>query len=324
MGGFQVESLDAHQIAQLVRWIVFAGMTAAALIMFGAVVSRRVGYIRLGRSTQDGDGRAAGSRHDPEAEEEDDEQFLHLSAAASYPKRSKDAGARRILQSVQTFEFRRALGWAVHVFGHRKLLKDIRSGLLHLVLFYGFIVLQFGAADIIWKGLSGHSLPLPAYHAFIRIQEITVVLVLLAIIYAAIRRYVEKLARLKRGWKPSIVLWFIGGLMVTVLFTQAFDQLKEGSITVPAKTETALVQTDLSSPIFLQSSASAGRAAALQLGGSSPFTAQVTQLPAILSASDLLYRFANYKVQLVTNHAAAASSIAADSLYLSYAPSHPE
>ncbi len=161
LGGFQI---DAHQIAQLARWIVFAGMTAAALIMFGVVVSRRVGYIRLGRSTQDGDGRAAGSRHDPEAEEEDDEQFLHLSAAASYPKRSKDAGARRILQSVQTFEFRRALGWAVHVFGHRKLLKDIRSGLLHAVLFYGFIVLQFGAADIIWKGLSGHTLPLPAYH----------------------------------------------------------------------------------------------------------------------------------------------------------------
>jgi Fe-S oxidoreductase len=320
MGGFQVESLDAHQIAQLVRWIVFAGMTAAALIMFGVVVSRRVGYIRLGRSAQDGDGRAAGSRHDPEAEEEDDEQFLHLSAAASYPKRSKDAGARRILQSVQTFEFRRALGWAVHVFGHRKLLKDIRSGLLHLVLFYGFIVLQFGAADIIWRGLSGRSLPLPAYHTFIRIQEMTVVLVLLAIIYAAIRRYVEKLARLKRGWKPSIVLWFIGGLMVTVLFTQAFDQLKEGSITVPVKTETAIVQKGLSSPIFLQSSTAAGRAAALQLGGSSPFTARVTQLPAILSASDLLYRFANYKLQLVTDHAATATSTAADSLYLSYAP----
>ncbi|WP_417629233.1 (Fe-S)-binding protein [Paenibacillus solisilvae] len=214
---------------------------------------------------------------------------------------------------------RRALGWLVHVFGHRKLLKDIRSGILHLVLFYGFIVLQFGAADIIWKGLSGNALPLPAYQDFIRIQEITVVLVLLAIIYAGIRRYVEKLARLKRGWKPSIVLWFIGGLMITVLFTQAFDHLKEGSNAQPAPA--AAQHNSQDSPIFLHPKNTAvNNITILGLGGSSQSPYLITGQSAIPGAWEVLYRFAIYKAQLLTAGSISDSQTQADSLYVNYAP----
>ncbi|WP_082311016.1 (Fe-S)-binding protein [Paenibacillus sp. FJAT-27812] len=112
------------------------------------------------------------------------------------------------------------------VLGHRKLLNDVRSGIMHLVYFYGFIVLQFGAADLIWKGLSeGEPLPLPYYNGFSLTQEMTVTLVFAAVLYGAFRRYGEKLPRLKRGWKPSLVMWFIGSLMLTVLFTLAFERL---------------------------------------------------------------------------------------------------
>ncbi|MUG67274.1 4Fe-4S dicluster domain-containing protein [Paenibacillus campinasensis] len=118
--------------------------------------------------------------------------------------------------------------FAIQVFGQSKLLKDRRSGVMHFIVFYGFIILQFGALDIIWKGLSGHALPIPGYEAFILMQEITVVLILAAIGYAAYRRYGEKLKRLKRGWKPSIVVYFITSLMVSVLLTMAFERLHEG------------------------------------------------------------------------------------------------
>ncbi|WP_240940993.1 (Fe-S)-binding protein [Paenibacillus sp. HB172176] len=112
------------------------------------------------------------------------------------------------------------------VFGQRKLLKDIRSGIMHVIYFYGFMVLQFGALDLIWKGLSeGEPLPLPYYGYFAWFQEITACLVLLAVLYGAFRRYGEKLPRLKRGWKASLVLWFIGGLMLTVLFSGAFERV---------------------------------------------------------------------------------------------------
>ncbi|PIB40232.1 hypothetical protein AOA57_28040, partial [Pseudomonas sp. 2588-5] len=40
------------------------------------------------------------------------------------------------------------------VFGQKKLLKDKKSGIIHVMLFYGFILVQFSAIDVIWKGLS--------------------------------------------------------------------------------------------------------------------------------------------------------------------------
>ena len=121
----------------------------------------------------------------------------------------------------------RLTAFLIQVFGQSKLLKDRRSGIMHLVIFYGFIILQLGALDLIWKGLSGHGLPIPGYEAFILMQEITVTMVLLAIGYAAYRRYGEKLKRLKRGWKPSIVIFFITSLMISVLLTMAFDRVME-------------------------------------------------------------------------------------------------
>jgi len=112
------------------------------------------------------------------------------------------------------------------VLGHRRLLNDVRSGVMHLVYFYGFIVLQFGAADLIWKGLNhGVPLPLPYYNWFSLTQEMTVTLVFAAVLYGAFRRYGERLPRLKRGWKPSLVMWFIGSLMLTILFSLAFERI---------------------------------------------------------------------------------------------------
>ena len=49
----------------------------------------------------------------------------------------------------------------VNVFGQKKLLKDKKSGTMHVMFFYGFILVQFGAIDFIWKGLiPGSHLPL--------------------------------------------------------------------------------------------------------------------------------------------------------------------
>lgn len=122
----------------------------------------------------------------------------------------------------------RLTAFLVQVFGQQKLLKDRKSGIMHVVIFYGFIILQVGALDLVWKGLSGHSLPIPGYNVFVLMQETTVVLILLAMGYAAYRRYGEKLKRLKRGWKPSIVVFFIYSLMVSVLLTMSFERVREG------------------------------------------------------------------------------------------------
>ncbi len=116
-----------------------------------------------------------------------------------------------------------------NVFGQKKLMKDPKSGIMHIVFFYGFIILQFGALDLIIKGLFyGSRLPMPGYSGFTLIQEITTLSILLAVLYAAYRRYVEKLPRLKRGWKASIVLWFIGTLFLSVLLGAGFEMIMFG------------------------------------------------------------------------------------------------
>ncbi|MEA3321297.1 MAG: (Fe-S)-binding protein [Bacillota bacterium] len=109
----------------------------------------------------------------------------------------------------------------VNVFGQKKLLKDKKSGIIHVMFFYGFLMVQLGALDLIIKGLVPNAhLPLgPLYPAFTFFQELVTLMILVAVVWAFHRRYVEKLVRLKRGFKSGLVLLFIGGLMLSVLFS---------------------------------------------------------------------------------------------------------
>lgn len=120
----------------------------------------------------------------------------------------------------------------VQMFGHKKLLKDKKSGIMHFVMFYGFIILQFGAIDLIGKGLTENPYWLKdlifgnAYGYFVFMQEITVVLIILAVGYAGYRRFVEKLPRLKRNFKSSLVIILLTTLMLTVLFSLTFEAVE--------------------------------------------------------------------------------------------------
>lgn len=142
----------------------------------------------------------------------------------------------------------------VMVFGQKKLLKDKKSGLIHVMMFYGFLLVQFGAIDFIVKGLApGAHLPLgPLYPAFTFFQEIVTLVILVAVISAFYRRYIEKLARLKRGLKAGLVLIFIGTLMISVLLGNGMDLIWQGhepSVSEPVAGFIATIFAGLSKPI---------------------------------------------------------------------------
>ncbi|RKO62757.1 Fe-S oxidoreductase [Caldibacillus debilis GB1] len=141
-------------------------------------------------------------------------EYMKLGKKAEFDKRLKE----RVKQFV------------VNVFGQKKLLKDKKSGAIHVMMFYGFILVQFGAVDFIWKGIRpGSHLPLgPLYPWFTFFQEIVTLLVLAAVAWAFYRRYIEKLVRLKRGLKNGLVLIFIGTLMFAVLFGNGMMMIWEG------------------------------------------------------------------------------------------------
>ncbi|HZG14829.1 MAG TPA: heterodisulfide reductase-related iron-sulfur binding cluster [Candidatus Bathyarchaeia archaeon] len=128
----------------------------------------------------------------------------------------------------------------------KKLLKDKKSGWMHVVMFYGFIILQFGAVELIIKGLvKGFELPFGSAHKYFSLmQEFFTFLILAAVGYAFYRRYIEKLKRLKRGLKAGLVLIFISTLMASVLFSLAFEQIwlgHEGSVFAPISSLIAAV-----------------------------------------------------------------------------------
>ena len=116
---------------------------------------------------------------------------------------------------------------ARQVFGHSKILKDRKSGIMHLFIFYGFFAVQLGAFELIAKGfIEGFRWPFGPFYPFYTLsQECVVVAVLAAILYAAYRRYGEGLARLKRSMKASLVIYFIAGLMLSVLLSLAFEAI---------------------------------------------------------------------------------------------------
>lgn len=137
--------------------------------------------------------------------------------------------------------------WSM-VFGQKKLLKDKKSGAIHVMFFYGFILVQFGAIDFIWKGIKpGSHLPLgPLYSGFTFFQEIVTLIILVAVIWAFYRRYIEKLVRLKRGFKSGLVLIFIGGLMVSVLLGNGMGMIWHGEDPTWTEPVAGLIATALS------------------------------------------------------------------------------
>src|SRR3954451_14996817 len=115
----------------------------------------------------------------------------------------------------------------INVLGQKKLFKDKKSGFMHLILFYGFFIIQIGLVELIIKGfIRGYEYPLGAAHKYFSlIQEWTTFLMMLAVVYAFYRRYVEKLKRLqwKRDGKAAFVIIALFILTLSILVSLGFE-----------------------------------------------------------------------------------------------------
>ena len=120
----------------------------------------------------------------------------------------------------------------INVFGQKKLFKDKKSGFMHLILFYGFFIIQVGLIELILKGfIKGYELPLGEMHNYFSfIQEWTTFLMMLAVVYAFYRRYVEKLERLQwlRDGKAAFVVIALFVLTLSILLSLAFETIMLG------------------------------------------------------------------------------------------------
>ena len=123
-----------------------------------------------------------------------------------------------------------------------KILRDPLAGALHASVFWGFVVLTIGTAEIILSGLfPGFSyaviLPAPIFSLYTLSQELFALLVLVAVVALLYRRIVIKPKRLQGDRVHSgdaiLILSMIGALMVSLLSLGAFEfALHPGNATV--------------------------------------------------------------------------------------------
>ena len=115
-----------------------------------------------------------------------------------------------------------------------KMFKDPRAGIMHFTIFWGFVLLTIGTANIVTGGAIQAVVQIPAdgilWTAVSAMQNTVAVLVLVAVGYAFIRRLITRPRRLAFTRGALIILVLIGGVVAAELLAQAFEAARYGSV----------------------------------------------------------------------------------------------
>ncbi|HEX5589652.1 MAG TPA: (Fe-S)-binding protein [Candidatus Limnocylindrales bacterium] len=129
----------------------------------------------------------------------------------------------------------RTLGLIRYAFVQTKMFKDARAGLMHFGIFWGFILLTIGTADIVTGGVIQTILKTPfdglIWAAVSAMQNVVALGVLGAILWAFERRLISRPPRLTYNRDALLILGMIGGVVAAELFAQVFEVAAYGEIT---------------------------------------------------------------------------------------------
>lgn len=114
----------------------------------------------------------------------------------------------------------------VYIFGQTRVLRNRVMGIAHLAIFYGFIVISFSTVSMVWRELGGGSfLPfITESTLFAWLLQVLAVLVIVAVLVSAVRRYLVHPPEVHNTFGAALVLALIFLLMATLLLTEAAQQ----------------------------------------------------------------------------------------------------
>lgn len=112
----------------------------------------------------------------------------------------------------------------VDVFAHRKFLRQPFSGIMHLVIFWGFIILLLASAVDAISYYSGYHIQGYPYLWFSLISDLGGFLILLGILMAALRRYLWKPKSLNSLLDDGIILASITAIVITGYMIEGLRQ----------------------------------------------------------------------------------------------------
>ena len=128
----------------------------------------------------------------------------------------------------------RLVGLVQYAFVQTRMFKDPRAGLMHAGIFWGFVLLTIGTADIVTGGVIQTVLSAPfdglIWAAISAMQNVVAVVVIGSIGWAYARRLVTKPARLTLNRDALLILGMIGGLVSAELLAQCFQVARYGDI----------------------------------------------------------------------------------------------
>jgi Fe-S oxidoreductase/nitrate reductase gamma subunit len=107
-------------------------------------------------------------------------------------------------------------------FGQSKLLRDPVAGIVHFLIFWGFMLFLFAVIESIFQGFyTPFSLSFlgPLFTAITFVQDIIAVLLFLAVLFALYRRFIQKVKRLQGDSKEKKDASIILGLILIVVIT---------------------------------------------------------------------------------------------------------
>ena len=126
------------------------------------------------------------------------------------------------------------IGLVEYAFVQSKMFKDPGAAVMHAGIFWGFVLLTIGTADIVTGGIIQSVLKIPAdgliWALISAMQNIVACIVLFSIGWAFYRRLVSRPRRLTFNTDALIILGMIGGVVATELFAQVFQVAAYGPI----------------------------------------------------------------------------------------------
>ncbi|HET9456212.1 MAG TPA: (Fe-S)-binding protein [Candidatus Limnocylindrales bacterium] len=122
---------------------------------------------------------------------------------------------------------RRFAGLVEYALVQTKMFKDWRAGLMHAGIFWGFVLLTIGTANIVTGGFIEMILSAPLdgllWALISAMQNVVAVIVLAAIGWAFWRRLVSRPSRLTFNRDALVILAMIGGVVATEVLAEALE-----------------------------------------------------------------------------------------------------
>jgi len=126
----------------------------------------------------------------------------------------------------------RFAGLVEYALVQRKMFKDPRAGLMHAGIFWGFVLLTIGTANVVTGGIIESILSAPfdglIWAAISAMQNVVAVIVLVSIAWAFERRLISRPRRLTYNRDALLILSMIGGVVGTELLAEVFEFARFG------------------------------------------------------------------------------------------------